>query len=54
MSIRELSRRVSRDFKGVHTDVTLLIGAGLVDQEDGKISFPHDRIHVEFDIEAAA
>ena len=54
MSIRELSRRVGRDFKGVHTDVTSLIAAGLVDQENGKISFPYDRIHVEFDIEAAA
>jgi len=54
MSIRELSRRVGRDFKGVHTDVTSLIAAGLIDQYDGKISFPYDRIHVEFDIEAAA
>ena len=54
MSIRELSRRVGRDFKGVHTDVVSLINAGLVDQHDGKISFPYDRIHVEFDIEAAA
>lgn len=54
MSIRELSRRVGRDFKGVHTDVTSLLGAGVIDQEDGKISFPYDRIHVEFDIDAAA
>lgn len=54
MSIRELSRRVGRDFKGVHTDVVSLIEAGLVEHQDGKISFPYDRIHVEFDIEAAA
>lgn len=54
MSIRELSRRVGRDFKGVHTDVTSLLGAGLLDQEDGKLHFPYDRIHVEFDIDAAA
>lgn len=54
MSIRELARRVGRDFKGVHTDVTALIGAGLIDQEDRKICFPYDRIHVEFDIDAAA
>jgi predicted transcriptional regulator len=54
MSIRELARRVGRDFKGVHTDVGALINAGLVDQQDGKICFPYDRIHVEFDINAAA
>ena len=54
MSIRELSRRLGRDFKGVHTDVASLLGVGLIDQEKGKISFPYDRIHVEFDIEAAA
>lgn len=54
MSIREVARRVGRDFKGVHTDVSALISAGLVDQEDGKICFPYDRIHVEFDINAAA
>jgi len=54
MSIRELSRRLERDFKGVHTDVVALIGAGLIDQEGGRICFPYDRIHVEFDIDAAA
>lgn len=54
MSIREASRRVSRDFKGVHTDVTALVTAGLVEQRDGKICFPYERIHVEFDIDAAA
>ena len=54
MSIRELSRRVGRDFKGVHTDVSSLIAAGVIDQEGGKICFPYDRIHVEFDIDAAA
>jgi predicted transcriptional regulator len=54
MSIRELSRRVGRDFKGVHTDVSLLVAAGVIDQTGGKICFPYDRIHVEFDIDAAA
>lgn len=54
MSIREVSRRVSRDFKGVHTDVTALVVSGLVEQQQGKICFPYDRIHVEFDIDAAA
>ena len=54
MSIREVSRRVGRDFKGVHTDVAALVASGLVEQRDGKICFPYDRIHVEFDIDAAA
>lgn len=54
MSIRKVSRRVGRDSKGVHTDVTALIASGLVEQEEGKISFPYDRIHVEFDIDVAA
>jgi len=54
MSIREVSRRVGRDFKGVHTDVTALMMSGLVEQQEGKICFPYDRIHVEFDIDAAA
>lgn len=54
MSIREVSRRVGRDFKGVHTDITALVASGLVEQEKGAICFPYDRIHVEFDIDAAA
>ena len=54
MSIRELSRRLGRDFKGVHTDVSALLVAGVIDQQEGKISFPYDCIHVEFDIETTA
>lgn len=54
MSIRELARRVERDFKGVHTDISALVNAGLVEKEDNKISFPYDGIHVEFDIGVAA
>lgn len=40
MRIRELSRRLGRDFKGAHTDLVTLIGTRLADQEDGKICFP--------------
>lgn len=54
MSIRELARRVGRDFKGVHTDVDLLLRNGVIDKSEEGIVFPYDRIHVEFDIEAAA
>ena len=54
ISIRELARRVGRDFKGVHTDVTALLDAGIIDKDGKGVVFPYDRIHVEFDIEAAA
>jgi predicted transcriptional regulator len=54
LSIREVARRVERDFKAVHTDVTMLVNAGVIDRDDGEIVFPYDRIHFEFDIEVAA
>ena len=55
MSIREVARRVGRDFKGVHSDVTALAKGGIVERtEDGKVVFPYDNIHFEFDISAAA
>ena len=54
MSIRELARRVDRDFKGVHTDVILLANAGIIEREGSRITFPFDGIHVEFDIGVAA
>ena len=54
MSIRELARRVGRDFKGVHTDVTTLLNAGLIERTGSDIHFPYERIHVDFDIDAAA
>lgn len=54
LSIREVARRVERDVKAVHGDVTALIKAGLVDKtEDGKVEFPFDRVHVDFEIKAA-
>jgi predicted transcriptional regulator len=54
ISIRELARRVGRDFKGVHTDVIALVNTGMIEKEGTKISFPYDGIHVEFDIGVAA
>lgn len=55
LSIREIARRAGRDFKGVHTDTTLLVEAGVVDKDgQGKLTFPYDRIHVDFEIPAAA
>jgi predicted transcriptional regulator len=55
LSIREIARRVGRDFKGVHSDATLLVKAGVIDRaESGKLVFPYDKIHVDFEISAAA
>jgi predicted transcriptional regulator len=55
LSIREVARRVGRDFKGVHTDVTALLANGILEKtEDGRVIFPYDNIRVEFDLPSAA
>jgi predicted transcriptional regulator len=54
LSIRELARRLGRDVKSVHTDVTALLKAGVIDRtEDGRVEFPYDEIHVDFVLRAA-
>jgi predicted transcriptional regulator len=54
VSIREAARRVGRDVKAVHTDVTALLVAGVLDRtEEGAIIFPYEAVKVEFMIEAA-
>jgi len=54
VSIREAARRVNRDVKAVHGDVTALLNAGVLDRaEDGGIVFPYEAVKVEFLLEAA-
>ena len=54
VSIREAARRVERDVKAVHGDVTALLNAGVLDRtEDGSIVFPYDAVKVEFLLQAA-
>ncbi|NOU01466.1 MAG: DNA-binding protein [Gallionella sp.] len=54
MSIREAARRVERDVKAVHGDVTALLNAGLLSKtDDGMIVFPFGAIHVDFMLKAA-
>ncbi|MDH5639816.1 MAG: hypothetical protein OEY28_00875 [Nitrospira sp.] len=54
VSIREAARRVGRDVKAVHSDVTALLLAGVLDRtESGQIEFPYEAVKVEFMIEAA-
>ena len=54
VSIREAARRVGRDVKAVHGDVTPLLKAGVLDRADGGgIIFPFDAVKVEFMLQAA-
>lgn len=54
MSIREAARRVGRDVKAVHGDVSALINAGVVDRAEGGVVFPYDAVHVDFTLTKAA
>jgi len=54
ISIREAARRVERDVKAIHADITALLNAGVLDRaEGGGVVFPFDAIKVEFLLEAA-
>ena len=54
MSIREAARRVERDVKAVHGDVTALLKAGVLERApDGGIVFPYESVKVEFLLQAA-
>ena len=54
MSIREAARRVERDVKAVHGDVTALLKAGVLDRaEGGRIVFPFEAVKVDFLLQAA-
>ncbi len=54
VSIREAARRVQRDVKAVHRDVTALLSAGLLNRtKTGGIEFPYEAVKVEFLLQAA-
>lgn len=54
VSIREAARRVGRDVKAVHGDVTTLLRAGILQRtSNGKIEFPYEAVKVEFLLQAA-
>jgi predicted transcriptional regulator len=54
VSIRGAARRVGRDVKAVHGDITALLEGGvLTGATDGKIEFPFDAVKVEFLLHAA-
>ncbi len=54
-SIRGLSKLVERNYKNVHSDVTLLRQAGLIRRDDqDKVFVPWQKIHTEIDLLTAA
>lgn len=53
VSIREAARRVQRDVKAVHGDVTALVNAGVLVRAKGGIEFPYEAVHVDFMLKAA-
>jgi len=54
VSVREAARRVGRDVKAVHGDVTALLNAGVLDRaEGGGIVFPYEAVKIQFMLQAA-
>ena len=54
LSIRALSKALSRDYKSVHGDVSRLMEIGLIEKrEDGLIEAPYDKIVSEINLKAA-
>jgi len=48
-SIYQLAKGLGRDYKNVHTDVSALIGIGLIEkQADARVAVPWDVIRAEF------
>lgn len=54
VSVREAARRVDRDVKAVHGDITALLAAGVMSRTaDGQVEFPYEAVKVEFLLAAA-
>jgi predicted transcriptional regulator len=54
VSVREAARRVKRDVKAVHGDITALVIAGVLNKtENGRVEFPFEAVKVEFLLQAA-
>ena len=51
LSIYELSKRLGRNYKNVHTDVMSLVEAGVIDRDDeGLVSVPWDLLRAELSL----
>jgi predicted transcriptional regulator len=54
VTVREAARRVNRDIKAVHNDLTALRKSGVIDRtESGQVEFPYETVKVEFMLKAA-
>jgi predicted transcriptional regulator len=54
VTVREAARRVGRDVKAVHTDLSALLSAGVLSRtESGRVEFPYEAVKVEFLLQAA-
>ena len=54
VTVREAARRVGRDVKAVHSDLSALLSAGVLSRtEAGQIEFPYQAVKVEFLLQAA-
>lgn len=47
MTMREVSRRVARDFKAVHADIVGLIEVGVVERTENGVIMPFSAIHLD-------
>ncbi len=48
LSILALARRLGRDYKNVHTDVTNFVALGLIERRaDGRVAVPWDAVRAE-------
>jgi len=55
LALREIARRVSRDVKGVHTDVHALLCAEVLNRTESEaFEFTYEAVHVGFTLRAAA
>ncbi|MBV5273687.1 MAG: DNA-binding protein [Lamprocystis purpurea] len=53
VTVHEAARRVGRDVKAVHTDLSALLSAGvLVRTAAGQVEFPYEAVKVEFLLQA--
>jgi predicted transcriptional regulator len=54
IGVRELARALDRDVKAVHTDISALVEAGVIERvESGAVSFPYDAVRVDFTVQSA-
>jgi predicted transcriptional regulator len=48
LSIYQLAKRLGRDYKNVHTDVSRLVEIGLIEKRDARVQVAWDVVRAEF------